>query len=221
MSDFIKNKYTKWYFNIISNAQNRNVTGYTEKHHIIPKSLGGSNKKENLVKLTAREHFICHWLLTKMVLETKQKYQMWNAFSCMLYRERPDQDRYKVNSKTFENIKKSGSIIKSVRFSGENNPMYGLKGINHPAYGKEWTDEQRKNASDSHKGYTRSLESRQKQSEKTRRRKQSPEHIAKRSRSGEQNSMYGKKQKPESIAKMLETRERKRLLKLGETPCLV
>ena len=33
--------------------------GYYEKHHIQPKSLGGSNKKENLVRLTAREHFIC------------------------------------------------------------------------------------------------------------------------------------------------------------------
>lgn len=34
---------------------------YTEKHHIIPKSLGGDNSKTNLVVLTGRQHFICHW----------------------------------------------------------------------------------------------------------------------------------------------------------------
>ena len=66
---FLQNKYTKWYFNIISKAQNRDTLGYVEKHHIIPKSLGGNNEQTNLVKLTAREHFVCHWLLTKMVIE--------------------------------------------------------------------------------------------------------------------------------------------------------
>ena len=52
---------------IISKAKNRTeLSEYYEKHHILPKSLGGSNDETNLVKLTAREHFICHWLLVKM-----------------------------------------------------------------------------------------------------------------------------------------------------------
>lgn len=59
-TEFLINKYTKWYFNIIESAQRQEMDGYTEKHHIIPKSLGGSNDKTNIVKLTAREHFICH-----------------------------------------------------------------------------------------------------------------------------------------------------------------
>ena len=63
---FITNKYTNWYYSIIQSAQNRTINGYTERHHIIPKSLGGDNARNNLVKLTAREHFICHRLLTKM-----------------------------------------------------------------------------------------------------------------------------------------------------------
>lgn len=64
---FIPNKYTEWYNNIISNAQNRKQPScYTERHHIIPKSLGGGNSKENLVVLTAKEHFICHRLLVYM-----------------------------------------------------------------------------------------------------------------------------------------------------------
>ena len=51
------------YNQIINKALSRCVEGYTEKHHIIPKSLGGSNHRDNIVRLTAREHFLCHWLL--------------------------------------------------------------------------------------------------------------------------------------------------------------
>ena len=65
---YLTNKYAHWYYNIINRAQTRINTGYTEKHHIIPQSLGGGDNADNLVKLTAREHFICHLLLTKMVV---------------------------------------------------------------------------------------------------------------------------------------------------------
>lgn len=58
--------YKKHYDLLIENSINRNIEGYVEKHHIIPKSLGGSDDKENLVKLSAREHFIAHLLLAKI-----------------------------------------------------------------------------------------------------------------------------------------------------------
>ena len=64
--DFLENKYAKWYNSIIDNAQKRILTEYIEKHHIIPRSLGGNNTKTNLVNLTYSEHFICHRLLTKI-----------------------------------------------------------------------------------------------------------------------------------------------------------
>jgi hypothetical protein len=64
---FIDNKYTKWYYQIIANAKISDYNCYTEKHHIIPKSLGGNDDISNIVSLTARQHFVCHWLLTKMV----------------------------------------------------------------------------------------------------------------------------------------------------------
>lgn len=51
---------------------------YSERHHIIPKSLGGSNRKSNLVRLTAREHFVAHWLLAKI-----HGGPMWTAFKYM------------------------------------------------------------------------------------------------------------------------------------------
>jgi hypothetical protein len=65
---YLPNKYTTWYNNIIQRAQSRVLSAdiYTEKHHIIPQSLGGTNDRSNLVVLTAKEHFICHLLLVKM-----------------------------------------------------------------------------------------------------------------------------------------------------------
>ena len=126
---FIDNKYTHIYYNIIIKAQSRVLEDniYSEKHHIIPKSLGGNNRNDNLVRLTAREHFIAHWLLTKMVNSKKQQWQMWIAFQCMLYRENDTQQRYKITGRIFENIKQKSSVIRSQRFSGENNPMFGKK----------------------------------------------------------------------------------------------
>lgn len=58
--------YWKAYNNLIERAQNRNILGYSEKHHIVPKCLGGSNKRSNIVRLTAREHYIAHLLLVKI-----------------------------------------------------------------------------------------------------------------------------------------------------------
>lgn len=57
---------------IIQNAQNRvKLEGYTEVHHIIPKSFGGhKTDPANLVILTGREHFVIHQLLAKMHPET-------------------------------------------------------------------------------------------------------------------------------------------------------
>lgn len=103
---FIQNKYTSWYYNIITKAQTRilPIDTYIEKHHIIPKSLGGNNSTENLVKLTAREHFICHLLLIKMT-NGNRKMKMKFAFSCMS-RTSSNQRRY-TNSKLFELFKKN------------------------------------------------------------------------------------------------------------------
>lgn len=77
---FMQNKYTFWYYKIITNSKLRKLPDntYIEKHHIIPKCIGGNNSSENIAVLTAREHFIVHWLLTKMV-DNKLKYKMYHA----------------------------------------------------------------------------------------------------------------------------------------------
>ncbi len=96
---FLANKYTRWYNNIINNANNRVLTRdiYSERHHIIPYCfyvnnrskgarpgwiLGNPNSAINIVKLTAKEHFICHWLLTKMTTGEIQ-HKMLHALGSM------------------------------------------------------------------------------------------------------------------------------------------
>lgn len=58
------------YDKIIQKAQRENRVKskevYYEKHHIMPKCLGGSNDPSNLVLLTTREHFFCHKILVKI-----------------------------------------------------------------------------------------------------------------------------------------------------------
>jgi len=118
---FIDNKYTRWYCNIINTAKLRETTGYTETHHIQPRSLGGNNSKENLVRLTAREHFVCHLLLTKMVTG-KSKAKMVHAAWSMSNQENPNQQRYAVNGHTYQHLREQRSILLSHEMSA-NNPM--------------------------------------------------------------------------------------------------
>lgn len=103
---FIDNKYTKWYFGIINHAKNTTAIGYVERHHIVPKSLGGSNEKENIVALGPREHFICHLLLRKMTTGiAKQKMSCAAHFmSKMKNGGKTGDRRYKVNSRLYAQL---------------------------------------------------------------------------------------------------------------------
>lgn len=58
--------YQRLHDAIIAYHQQNPPTGYTEKHHIVPRCMGGSNEKTNLVRLTARAHFVVHRLLCKI-----------------------------------------------------------------------------------------------------------------------------------------------------------
>lgn len=58
-------KYYRWYDDLMKRARGRQLDDYCERHHIQPRALGGNNDKSNIVKLTYREHFLAHWLLTK------------------------------------------------------------------------------------------------------------------------------------------------------------
>ena len=99
---YLHNKYTQIYFLIIERAKSRIIDSYTESHHIIPKSLGGSNSVDNLVNLTSKEHFICHRLLTKMT-EGEEKRKMCYAMKIMTANRHSL--RYIPTSRTFEYVR--------------------------------------------------------------------------------------------------------------------
>lgn len=87
---FIQNKYLRWYRFIVENSTERNkhLTEYTENHHILPRSVFPkfSNLRKNqwnCAKLTYREHFLAHWLLTKCMIDPLHKMQMLFALSKM------------------------------------------------------------------------------------------------------------------------------------------
>lgn len=87
--------YSRIYNELISRATSRNLEGYGEWHHIIPRSLGGSNEKDNLVLLTPREHFIAHKLLYAINPSSKS---MQFAFAMMSHTRK----NIKVSSKDYE-----------------------------------------------------------------------------------------------------------------------
>jgi hypothetical protein len=66
--------YLKIYKALMDKGRGRELAEgeYYETHHMKPKSLGGTDDKNNLVKLTYREHFISHWLLHRIFPENKE-----------------------------------------------------------------------------------------------------------------------------------------------------
>lgn len=58
--------YKSIYEKLINRAKSRNLTEYTEKHHIVPSCIGGTDDESNLVKLTPEEHYLAHLLLVKI-----------------------------------------------------------------------------------------------------------------------------------------------------------
>jgi len=110
----LDNKYKKWYLSIIraallrgSGVKRKELVkrfGYVELHHIVPRSFGlcDEKDKENVVFLTAREHFIVHLLMTKM-FESKFKNKMVFAFRLLISNNKY-QKRY-FNSRFYHTVK--------------------------------------------------------------------------------------------------------------------
>lgn len=139
---FKQNKYTICYYNIINRALSRSISGYTEKHHIIPRSLGGSDSPENLAILTAKEHYIAHLLLPYMVLDSTHKKKMWGALRCMSKMISSNHNRYVGSARFYQKAK-------------ENTDFGHMRGRVH-------SEESKKKMSKSQKGHSVSEETKKK-----------------------------------------------------------
>lgn len=130
--------YKKIYNSIIDRARNRDAPlCYCERHHVVPKSHGGGDEPSNLVILTAREHFIAHWLLKNIHKDKSMTY----AFFCMTKPVGNGVSRY--TSHSFKYAKESMARWLSENRSGKDHPLYGVKGRDNPNFGSKRTVETR------------------------------------------------------------------------------
>jgi len=131
--------YQKVYDQIVDRAKKVNrVHGegvYYERHHIVPKCMGGEGRVEqwkthpNIAVLTAREHFLCHWLLCRIHPENRK---LAHAFWFMSKQKTKNQDRnYIVSSRTY------AEAVSNLKFTEEHKEKIaktriGKKTIVHP-----------------------------------------------------------------------------------------
>ena len=111
--------YQKLYSNIISKSIEKNRKKikngiYYERHHIIPKCLGGLNNIENLVLLTAKEHYICHKLLKEIYPNNSSIfYAFWRM--CI----NGQKQRFKPSAKVYERTRKEFSEFQTIQKKGK------------------------------------------------------------------------------------------------------
>lgn len=158
--EYLDNKYGKWYIALVNKARAQSPSGYVERHHVLPKSMGGNDAKENLVKLSARQHFIAHALLMRCTTG-KSKSRMVFALMCLLRMSNRHHVRYVPRSSTIvEAARQEYSLHISKTLRGRPNTWTkstsevqkeSLRKVNRE---RVWTDEQRQRLADSCKSRT-------------------------------------------------------------------
>ena len=113
--------YLHIYWRIIHNRLHNKVDGYVEHHHIIPLSEGGPDNNDNIVALTAREHYICHLLLAKIYND----YKMWHAVNLMSRLN----TKVKINSRLYEMVRINSARTHSELMKGRPSWNKGKSGV--------------------------------------------------------------------------------------------
>ena len=97
--------YKKIYYNLCNRSLTRTWQKFTyEKHHVLPKSLGGTNEKSNIAILTPREHALAHLLLIKFLTGTDKAKMVFALKGMIGYR---NSKRNQLNSKQYDKLRKA------------------------------------------------------------------------------------------------------------------
>lgn len=107
------------YEKLIEQYRFKKVEGFYEKHHIIPKCLGGTDEQTNIIILPTRVHFIAHALLHKAY---PKELKLAQAFGMMVASNKYHKGR-KYNSRLYEMSKYARSN--------------SMKGVPRPEWVKE------------------------------------------------------------------------------------
>ena len=112
--------YYNLYVNLLSKHGTKDKPNYyVEQHHILPKGLGGTNDKDNLVYLTPRAHFLSHWLLYKSF----PCYSTARAFYGMCDINRRPERRYSFSSKQYQIAKEIFAKEQSILMKSRSNEL--------------------------------------------------------------------------------------------------
>lgn len=104
--------YTRIYNSLTSTHNTTDL--YTENHHIIPRCMGGTDDKDNLVRLSGRTHFVCHWLLTKIYPDNEKL-----AFAFWAMCNKNNKRKATINSRTYQTAKEHFSKANSKIHTGK------------------------------------------------------------------------------------------------------
>lgn len=116
-------RYLARYITLIENMSTRKFEGYTEKHHILPRSMFPNLIKDdrNIIIVPARVHFILHYLLWKAYRDRKT----WNAFKFMISKNSV-QERY-FNSRLYASLKEANIKMPEDHKKKISNSLKGIK----------------------------------------------------------------------------------------------
>lgn len=125
------------------------IIGYSEKHHIVPKSLGGSDDEYNIINLCPSDHYFAHSLLAKI-----HGGPMYFALMLMSQDRSSSARGYRPSRLKYDQVKKKMAAEKKRMMTGKGNHFYGKRhssesiakisanrtgkciGVYHPSFGK-------------------------------------------------------------------------------------
>jgi len=125
---------------------NNKTMGYKERHHIVPRCMGGTNDPTNLVYLTARRHFIIHRLLTKIYPENIKILHAFHMMFTNISTRKLDSDWIKSKSKNYDYFKTelSNKMKGNLRNLGRKHSTESRLKMSISSMGKTISLEQRK-----------------------------------------------------------------------------
>jgi hypothetical protein len=120
--------YHYHYDALMTRAKTRKLSGYFERHHVVPRCLGGADDANNLVELTPEEHYLAHQLLIKMYPDHEGL--VWAA-----YKMTWNSNKGRINNKLYGWVKRKYHKVCKDRVQ-EKNPSYGASWWSNPYTGE-------------------------------------------------------------------------------------
>jgi NUMOD3 motif len=199
--------YQKIYNNLIDRANSRLVEDYVEKHHIIPRCLGGTDSKENIVNLYPEEHYLAHLLLCKLNKgNSKLLYAAMNMTSGAMI------NNGKRNNKAYGWLRRQYAES----MSGDNNPARRIPNLQKEAakkrVGQKRSEETKIKMSQAQKGRTVSDETKLKMAEAAKKRPPISDETRQKLKQRTPNKgMLGRTMSEETRAKMSASQQGKKM----------